>query len=65
MRKILLTGASGFIGKQVLNNLLERGYSVTAINFKNKIDTKHPNLNVFSLDLLNYSNIKKLIELSV
>lgn len=62
MRKILLTGASGFIGKQVLNNLLERGYSVTAINFKNKIDTKHPNLNVFSLDLLNYSNIKKLIE---
>ena len=31
MKKILLTGASGFIGKQVLNSLLKKNVSIKLV----------------------------------
>ena len=34
--RVFLTGASGRIGKRVLNKLLARGYSVKALIHKNK-----------------------------
>ena len=36
MKKILLTGASGFIGRHTLAPLLQAGYEVNAVSFKNK-----------------------------
>lgn len=31
MKKILIAGATGFIGKHLINYLLEKGYSVNAL----------------------------------
>ena len=36
MDKILVTGAGGFIGGHLIKELLERGYSVRAVDIKKK-----------------------------
>ncbi len=50
-RKILLTGASGFIGSQVLAELLRRGYEVHATVHCGDLP-EHPGLTAHQLDLL-------------
>ncbi len=45
MKKIVLIGASGFVGSAILNEALERGHEVTAVvRHPEKITTQHKNL---------------------
>lgn len=57
--KVLVTGASGFIGRQVVKNLLTSGYEVTGIKFQNDIHFQHKNLKMVKLDLLDNTAVEK------
>lgn len=55
--KILLTGATGYIGKRLLPVLIEKGHQVICcVRDKNRFPTdgiyKHPNVSVFEIDFL-------------
>lgn len=56
--KVLLTGATGYIGKRLLPVLIERGHKVVCcVRDKNRFPTegiyKHPNVCLFEIDFLN------------
>ncbi len=59
-RKILLTGASGFIGSQVLAELLRRGYEVHATVHSGGLP-EHLGLTVHRLDLLDDAAVENLL----
>jgi nucleoside-diphosphate-sugar epimerase len=59
MKKILLTGASGFIGKNLIKHLIGN-YQVIAIINNNYIERKE-NLNIIKIDLNDYLFLEKLI----
>ncbi|MCD8179151.1 MAG: NAD(P)H-binding protein [Tannerellaceae bacterium] len=51
MKNVVLIGASGFVGSAILDELLGRGYQVTAIvRNPDKITVKSPNLQVVKAD---------------
>ena len=52
-KKIGITGASGFIGKQLVKHYLNNNYKVVVLTRDESKFKKHPNLEVFHLDLLN------------
>ncbi len=60
MKKVLVTGASGFIGRHTLNKLLDLGYEVHALSFKNPIISIKANWH--NANLLDYAETAKLIE---
>ena len=49
--KILLTGASGFLGSKLLTLLLENGYDVVAVIHKRELQVSHPRLSIIRGDL--------------
>lgn len=58
MKKVLVTGADGFIGSHLTEMLLEQGYQVKALSYYNSFndwgwlnDLKHPNLEVVTGDI--------------
>lgn len=52
MKKVVLIGASGFVGTAILRELLLRGHEVTAIvRHPEKIKVTHPNLSVVKADV--------------
>ena len=53
---ILLTGGSGFIGRNLLNELIDSKYKVTSIS-RTKIDYKYS----YCIDLSNYNQLSKFI----
>lgn len=56
MKKILVTGATGFIGKHLCRKLLKLGYDITAISFEEgAIDGKK----VFALDITDRKAVEK------
>ena len=56
-KKVLLTGASGFIGRHVLDCLLNKGYEVFAVYNSTK-PTEREGLNAVQLDLFDYDTVK-------
>ena len=56
-KKVLVTGASGFIGKQLVKDLISKNYEVVGINFQHEIGLTHKNLQVITLDLLDYKAV--------
>ncbi len=62
--KILLTGATGYIGKRLLPHLLEDGHHVVCLvrdprRFKNKF-SEHPNIQIIKADLLEPSSLESI-----
>lgn len=60
MKEIILTGASGFIGRHVIPYLLEDNYKVHAIFFNNKLNIKHNELFWHQCDILKTEEQKLL-----
>ena len=62
MKKIAVIGATGFVGKQVVNELANRGYEVNAIaRDSSKVEAKE-NVNAISADVNNVEAFAKVLE---
>lgn len=65
MKKVLVLGASGYVGSQLLHKLCEQGYSVTAasrqLDYLSARIEPHPNLSMCYLDLADREATLKLI----
>lgn len=57
MRRVLVTGATGFIGRHALQPLIERGFEVHALCHKNPLDV---NVAFHKADLLSASGVEAL-----
>ncbi|WP_321480879.1 NAD(P)-dependent oxidoreductase [uncultured Bacteroides sp.] len=58
-KKIVLIGASGFVGSAILNEALNRGHEVTAVvRNPEKIKTEHANLIVKKADISSEETVK-------
>ena len=63
MIKVVLIGATGFVGSEILKELLSRNYNVTAVaRSVDKIATKDNNLNVVAADVTNTSAMSSIIQ---
>ena len=51
MKKIILSGKSGFIGKNIFNTLTKLGYSITNINLRKPINEIKDNYNNQNFDI--------------
>jgi uncharacterized protein YbjT (DUF2867 family) len=65
--KILLTGATGYVGKRLLPVLIERGYEVICcVRDKNRFPAdgiySHPNVSLFEVDFLKEIKFSELIK---
>jgi nucleoside-diphosphate-sugar epimerase len=60
MKKVLLTGATGFIGRHCLPVLLSRGYEVHAVSSKNMNDS-YANVHWHQVDLLDTKQTYELL----
>ena len=61
MKKIVLIGASGFVGSAILHEALSRGIKVTAIaRNPEKITISDPNLEVVKVDVSQESNVTQI-----
>jgi nucleoside-diphosphate-sugar epimerase len=61
MRKILVTGASGFIGRHCVPLLASKGYEVHALSRRRPPETALPNVSWHELDLLRPGSAAELI----
>ena len=64
MKQVLLTGASGFIGRQAILPLVERGFDLHCIGrtTKSEIISDEKNVTWHQADLLNRNDVKKLFD---
>src|ERR1035437_960180 len=61
MKKIVLIGASGFVGSAILKESLDRGHKVTAVvRHPEMISTMHKNLIVKQGDVSHYETVSEL-----
>ncbi|MCD9854604.1 NAD(P)H-binding protein [Epilithonimonas sp. JDS] len=61
-KKVAVIGATGFVGKQVVNELANRGYEVNAIaRDSSKVEAKD-NVNAVSADVNNVEEFAKVLE---
>lgn len=60
MKKVLLTGATGFIGAEVTAELLRRGYEVHAVVYQQK-PTLKANVVYHELNLLNVTDVESFL----
>lgn len=65
MKKILVTGAAGFIGSHLIKRLVDKGYLITAVDNleRGKLDFLQntlPKISFVNADLRNYDSIKHL-----
>jgi putative NADH-flavin reductase len=62
MKKVAVIGATGFVGKQVVNELANRGYAVNAIaRDSSKVEEKD-NVAAVSADVNNVEDLAKVLE---
>lgn len=61
MKKVLIIGASGYVGSAILNEALDRGYEVTAVvRHPEKITIKNDRLKVVKGDVTNEKEVEEL-----
>lgn len=61
-KRVLITGASGYIGSHVLNILTEKNYKIHAISRSEREDNVQKNLFWYKIDLLNSNSINELLK---
>lgn len=62
MKKVVIIGASGFVGSAILNEALSRGYQVRAIvRNPEKVTVANPNLKVIKADIIDENNLVDLL----
>src|ERR1700687_6455548 len=61
MKKVLVTGASGFVGRQCVPLLVSKGYEVHALSRRRPAKKALPNVSWHEADLLNPGRAAKLI----
>jgi nucleoside-diphosphate-sugar epimerase len=61
MKRVLLTGASGFIGRHCLGPLLKRNYEIHAVDI-HAVEKTSPEISWHSGDLLNANQVKLVID---
>lgn len=63
MKKVALIGATGFIGSEIVKELLNRGFEVTAIaRSVDKIKVENKHLNKISVDIFNKEKLSKVLK---
>jgi len=61
--KLLIFGATGSIGRQVVQQALEQGHTVTAFaRTPDKLKIQHPKLKLFQGDVLNFSSVEQALQ---
>ena len=58
--KILIIGGSGILSGAVVNNCIDRGYSVTMINRGRRLDQLNPSASLIKCDVRDSSQLEKL-----
>lgn len=62
-KKILIVGATGGTGRQLVAQALERGLSVTAlVRDPSKLGIEHPNLRIVQGDVLDYASVEAAVK---
>jgi UDP-glucuronate decarboxylase len=61
MKKILVTGANGFVGRHTLKPLLKKNYQVHALSSSGKIIEDHPEVIWHFLNLHDHDSVKNLM----
>jgi dihydroflavonol-4-reductase len=61
-RKILVTGAAGLLGSELVKQLLDKGYTVVAIYNKTPLTISHLNLTVQQCDILDLTSLEEIME---
>ena len=63
MRKILMTGVSGYVGGLLAEQLLNRGHQIHAVSRNpSRIKLRHPALRIFEADLRNTESLTPALE---
>lgn len=67
MNRIIVTGANGFLGKELIRRLLDDGYEVLAIDisFSGFDLEKNPRLHIYTVDLSDAYELKRVVSNSV
>jgi len=60
--KIVLIGATGFVGSAILNEMLQRGHEVTAVARDPKKLPAHASLHAHDVDVYNVDEIARLVQ---
>jgi nucleoside-diphosphate-sugar epimerase len=63
MKKVLVTGASGFIGRHTLETLLSQNFEVHAVSRHSTLVNLYPNCNWHLVDLLDLVQMTKLLDI--
>ena len=63
MTKILITGASGMVGKHLVDMCLDKGYYVrgTDIRYDDRYDTYSENFEFYQADLRDFDDCKNVV----
>src|SRR3984885_14015332 len=60
-KKILITGAAGLVGSELVKQLLEIGYEVTALYNSTPLTLTHPRLTAAQCDILDTGTLEELM----
>src|SRR3954469_22121928 len=62
MRTVLVTGGTGFIGRNCLSRLLQRGFQVHAVSRRSGDRSALPNISWHQIDLNDFAQVRELVE---